>query len=61
MSERFIMDMDSQVWRLSPSKPSVIPPPGAVDAHGHVFAPGEVFPYAPSRTCTPSGPSTTPF
>src|SRR5205085_10830028 len=29
------------------------PPPGAVDAHCHVFGPEERFPYAPERKYTP--------
>jgi 2-pyrone-4,6-dicarboxylate lactonase len=29
------------------------PPPGACDAHCHVFGPGAVFPYAPDRAYTP--------
>lgn len=37
----------------NPSKPSFTPPPGAVDAHCHVFGPGNVFPYAPERKYTP--------
>jgi 2-pyrone-4,6-dicarboxylate lactonase len=36
-----------------PSKPHFTPPPGAVDAHCHVFGPGDVFPYAPERKYTP--------
>jgi len=36
-----------------PSKPRFVPPPGAVDAHCHVFGPGAVFPYAPERKYTP--------
>jgi predicted TIM-barrel fold metal-dependent hydrolase len=34
-------------------KPRFQPPPGACDAHCHVFGPGAVFPYAPERTYTP--------
>ncbi len=37
----------------NPSKPRFIPPEGAVDAHCHVFGPGDVFPYAPERKYTP--------
>jgi 2-pyrone-4,6-dicarboxylate lactonase len=37
-----------------PSKPRYVPPPGAVDAHCHVFGPGDRFPYAPERTYTPA-------
>jgi 2-pyrone-4,6-dicarboxylate lactonase len=37
----------------SPSKPRFVAPPGAVDAHCHVFGPGETFPYAPERKYTP--------
>lgn len=37
----------------SPSKPSFTLPAGAVDAHCHVFGPGEAFPYAPERKYTP--------
>ena len=37
----------------APSIPSFQPPPGAVDAHCHVFGPGAVFPYAPERKYTP--------
>ena len=37
----------------SPSVPSYRPPAGAVDAHCHVFGPGDVFPYAPERKYTP--------
>jgi 2-pyrone-4,6-dicarboxylate lactonase len=36
-----------------PSKPRFAPPPGAVDAHCHVFGPGAEFPYAPERKYTP--------
>ncbi|HEY2195820.1 MAG TPA: amidohydrolase family protein, partial [Actinomycetospora sp.] len=37
-----------------PSSPTFALPPGAVDAHCHVFGPGAVFPYAPERKYTPT-------
>src|SRR5205085_9486499 len=37
----------------NPSKPKYVPPPGAVDAHCHVFGPEDKFPYAPERKYTP--------
>ncbi len=37
----------------NPSKPRLSLPAGAVDAHCHVFGPGDVFPYAPERKYTP--------
>jgi 2-pyrone-4,6-dicarboxylate lactonase len=40
-------------WCPNPSKPRFVPPPGAVDAHCHVFGPGAEFPYAPERKYTP--------
>ncbi len=52
-SSPFVMDFGWRVWHPSPSKPGFTPPPGAVDAHCHVFGPGDVFPYAPSRKYTP--------
>ena len=33
--------------------PAYKPPPGAWDAHCHIFGPGDVYPYAPDRTYTP--------
>ncbi len=36
-----------------PSKPQFVPPPGAVDAHCHVFGPEARFPYSPDRKYTP--------
>lgn len=36
-----------------PEKPELRLPPGAVDAHCHVFGPGAEFPYAPERKYTP--------
>jgi len=40
-------------WYSKPSKPRFILPPGSVDAHCHVFGPGNDFPYAPERKYTP--------
>ncbi|MCL6252245.1 amidohydrolase family protein [Altererythrobacter sp. KTW20L] len=33
-------------WHASPSKPRFVPPPGAVDAHCHVFGPMAEFPFS---------------
>lgn len=33
-------------WHPNPSKPSFTPPPGAVDAHCHVFGPMAEFPFS---------------
>jgi 2-pyrone-4,6-dicarboxylate lactonase len=40
-------------WHPSPCKPRFTPPPGAVDAHCHVFGPAAEFPFAPERKYTP--------
>jgi 2-pyrone-4,6-dicarboxylate lactonase len=40
-------------WYPGPSRPHFNVPPGAVDAHCHVFGPGAEFPYAPERKYTP--------
>ncbi len=47
------MDKDYLPFHPNPSKPHYIPPPGAVDAHCHVFGPADRFPYAPERKYTP--------
>ena len=47
------MDADWLCFDPAPSKPRFVPPPGAVDAHCHVFGPGDEFPYAPERKYTP--------
>lgn len=49
----FTMDPGWLPYHPRPSKPNYIPPPGAVDAHCHVFGPGAEFPYAPERKYTP--------
>jgi len=47
------MDPDYLPFHPNPSKPAFTPPPGAVDAHCHVFGPADRFPYAPERKYTP--------
>ena len=47
------MDANYMPFHPNPSKPVYVPPPGAVDAHCHVFGPEAVFPYAPERKYTP--------
>ena len=47
------MDPDWLPFHPNPSKPRFRPPPGAVDAHCHVFGPASEFPYAPERKYTP--------
>ncbi len=47
------MDPDYLPFHPNPSKPKYEPPPGAVDAHCHVFGPADKFPYAPERKYTP--------
>ncbi|MGH8144603.1 MAG: amidohydrolase family protein [Steroidobacteraceae bacterium] len=49
----FTMDKGWLVYQPDPSQPTFRLPPGAVDAHCHVFGPGDVFPYAPERKYTP--------
>jgi len=40
-------------WYAGPSKPAFKVPPGSVDAHCHVFGPGNEFPFAAERKYTP--------
>jgi 2-pyrone-4,6-dicarboxylate lactonase len=51
---RFEMDAGWLIYHPNPSKPRFRPPRGAVDAHNHVFGPGDTFPYAPERKYTPA-------
>ncbi len=54
MSPAFQPDPDWLPFCPNPTKPAYAPPPGAVDAHCHVFGPGDTFPYAPERKYTPT-------
>jgi 2-pyrone-4,6-dicarboxylate lactonase len=54
LAATFTPDADWLAFDPDPSKPSYVPPPGAVDAHCHVFGPGDKFPYAPERKYTPA-------
>lgn len=49
----FTPDSDWLHWHPSPSKPGYTPPAGAVDAHCHVFGPGDLFPFSHERKYTP--------
>ncbi|QKO22435.1 amidohydrolase [Rhodoferax sp. BAB1] len=42
-----------QTYQTQPSRPTLQLPPGACDAHVHVFGPASRFPYAPGRNFTP--------
>ncbi len=44
-------------WYTDPSRPRFQLPPGSVDAHCHVFGPGDAFPFAPERKYTPCAAS----
>ena len=47
------MDEGWLAFHPNPSRPEFAIPEGAVDAHCHVFGPGNVFPFAPERKYTP--------
>ena len=47
MSDRIVS------WHASPSQPGFTPPPGAVDAHCHVFGPMARFPFSPKAKYLP--------
>jgi 2-pyrone-4,6-dicarboxylate lactonase len=47
------VDANYMPFKPNPTRPTFAPPPGAVDAHCHVFGPADVFPYAPERKYTP--------
>ena len=53
MSTPFVKTAGWLDWYAGPSKPRFTLPAGAVDAHCHVFGPGDLFPYAPERKYTP--------
>ena len=53
MSPAFTKDADWLDWHPNPTKPTFVVPAGAVDAHCHVFGPGDTFPFAPERKYTP--------
>ena len=55
MAPTFHPDADWLPFHPNPSKPAFTPPPGAVDAHCHVFGPGDVFPYASTGVYFRSG------
>jgi len=41
-------------WNQHPSKPTFVPPPGAVDAHCHVFGPEAEFPFSAKAKYLPA-------
>jgi len=47
------MSTENLPYHPSPKKPDFALPPGACDAHCHVFGPAAAFPFAPERTYTP--------
>jgi 2-pyrone-4,6-dicarboxylate lactonase len=53
MSTNFVKTPGWLDWYQNPAKPSFRVPAGSVDAHCHVFGPGDRFPFAPERKYTP--------
>lgn len=49
----FTADADWLPFHPNPSRPNYRLPAGTVDAHCHVFGPGDQFPFAPERKYTP--------
>jgi 2-pyrone-4,6-dicarboxylate lactonase len=49
--------LDLNKFHPHPSKPTFVVPPGSVDAHCHIFGPGDEFPYSPKRKYTPGDAS----
>jgi 2-pyrone-4,6-dicarboxylate lactonase len=43
----------TKTWTDKPSKPTYVPPAGAVDAHVHVFGPEAQFPFSPKAKYHP--------
>ncbi|MEG3164023.1 amidohydrolase family protein [Sphingomonas sp. PB2P19] len=41
-------------WHPDPSAPRFVPPPGAIDAHCHVFGPAARFPFSPKAKYHPA-------
>lgn len=41
-------------WDGNPARPRFVPPPGAVDAHCHVFGPMAQFPFSPNAKYLPA-------
>jgi 2-pyrone-4,6-dicarboxylate lactonase len=52
--QTFVADAGWLSPHPAPHAPAYRVPAGAVDAHCHVFGPGDVFPYAPERKYTPT-------
>jgi 2-pyrone-4,6-dicarboxylate lactonase len=53
VSTRFTVTPGWLAYHAAPSAPTYPLPAGTVDAHCHVFGPGDTFPFAPERRYTP--------